>query len=576
MRGGFVTDRFVSDRVVKGAAAFLTAVVLAVPSAASAQAETHTPPQPRSSAVDARAVTPAGPQSGTDAGADAALAGTVSGTLPDWIRAVDSGLAEAGRALSEGREGPARTAVLRVYLDYFEPIEGFYGSGGVHADPALAVAVGEAEAGFHALLQGGGSPEQVDALRSDVAAVLEEARAAGVPLSPEAPTIAATAAGPLPTASSPEIGAIMAELGAADRAYREGRASEAMAHVETAYLEGFEPLEARLPSGLVSGIERLFHLTVRPAIASGEEPEVVTAGIQTLGQRLAEADEALAADASLWLGAVNSFAIIVREGLEAVLLIGALLAYLGAAGAGAERRRQIYWGAGIGIGASVLTWGIARTLIPIGGAGRELVEGITGLVAVVVLLYVSNWLAQKTYIHDWKTYLREKVDQAVGAGSGFAMASLAFAAVYREGFETVLFYQALLFETGPGPVLLGFVAGSVLIAAVAVGIIRMGLRLPLRKVFAVTNAILVYLAFTFLGKSLYNLQEAGLFAPEPVAWAPDSGILRQLFGFYPTVETMLAQAAFLALVAGTYGVYRWRGAKRRRAMAGSAEQVAAA
>lgn len=499
---------------------------------------------------------------------------TLDGTLDDWVHALDATLVTAGEALEEGRAGAARTAALRAYLDYFEAIEGFYGPNGVHATPVLSERVAEAEARFHRVMGGDASPELVETLRADVAALPALARDGGVPLAPRAPEVVA-ADGALPGASSPEITRILDDLRRADEAYAEGRRSEAMRHVETAYLEGFEPLEARLPSGLVGDIEKLFHLTVRPSIAAGAASDVVSGGILALGQRLAEADDALAAEASLWFGAVNAFAIIVREGLEAVLLIGALLAYLSAAGAGAARRRQIWWGAGAGVAASLATWGVARTLIPIGGAGRELVEGITGLVAVVVLLYVSNWLAHKTYIHDWKSFLQEKVDQAVGAGSGFAMASLAFAAVYREGFETVLFYQALLFDTGPGPVLAGFAAGSILIAGVAVGIIRLGLRLPLRQVFAATNAILVYLAFTFLGKSLYNLQEAGLFAPHPVAWAPDSGVLRQVFGLYPTVETLSAQLVFLALVGGTYVAYRWKGA-RRRASARAEEQAAVA
>lgn len=498
-----------------------------------------------------------GPAQTARTGAD-----VTAGTLEDWVRELDASLVAAGEALAEGRPGAARATAVRAYLDYFEAIEGFYGPGGMHPAPELSRQVSEAETRFHALMQGEGTRALVATLREDVARILDLARAADVPLAPRAP-VAPSTSGPLPTATSPEIAAILDELERGEAAYTEGRRTAALRHVETAYLEGFEPLEARLPPGLVAGIERLFHLTVRPAIASGADAEVVSGGIRALGSRLAEADEALAAEPSLWFGAVNSFAIIVREGLEAVLLIGALLAYLGATGAGAERRRQIYWGAGIGVGASVVTWMAARTFVPIGGAGRELVEGITGLIAVVVLLYVSNWLAQKTYIHDWKSYLKEKVDQAVGAGSAFAMASLAFAAVYREGFETVLFYQALLFDAGAGPVLAGFLVGSTLIAAVAVGIIRLGLRLPLRQVFAVTNAILVYLAFTFLGKSLYNLQEAGLFAPHPIGWAPDSGVLRQLFGFYPTVETMVAQAVFVVLVAGTYAVYRWRGARRR-------------
>ena len=545
----------------------LTVAASSALSAAPAPAEAPpalTPDRPASQEAARQSAARQSPDQQAEPGqpAEGASGAVLGGTLDDWVRALDEALEAAGAAIEEGRTGAARSVATRAYLDYFEAIEGFYGPAGVHAASPLSARVSEAEARFHTVMSGEATPEQVAALRADVSSLPELAREAGVPLAPRTPEVVAEASGPLPVASSPEIARILDDLRAADEAYAEGRSAEAMRHVETAYLEGFEPLEPRLPSGVVGEIERLFHLTVRPSIAAGAEADVVSTGILALGQRLAEADDALTSEATVWFGAVNSFAIIVREGLEAVLLIGALLAYLGATGAGARRRRQIWYGAGAGIGASIITWIVARAFIPIGGAGRELVEGITGLVAVAVLLYVSNWLAQKTYIHDWKSYLRDKMDEAVGAGSAFAMVSLAFAAVYREGFETVLFYQALLFDAGPGPVLAGFLVGSVLIAAVAVGIIRLGLRLPLRQVFAATNAILVYLAFTFLGKSIYNLQEAGLFAVHPVAWAPDSGLLRQVFGFYPVVETIAAQAAFLALVGGTYGVYRWKAAQR--------------
>ena len=172
---------------------------------------------------------------------------------------------------------------------------------------------------------------------------------------------------------------------------------------------------------------------------------------------------------------------------------------------------------------------VAATLIPVSGASRELVEGVTALVAVAVLLYVSHWLFQKTYIHDWKTYLEEHMGRAVTRGSALAMAGLAFAAVYREGFETVLFYQALMFDAGPAAVLAGFAPGILVISAIGYGIVKMGLRLPLKRVFAITGAVLLYLAFVFLGKGIYNLQEADLFAPTPLPGVPNHETLRQLF-----------------------------------------------
>jgi len=106
--------------------------------------------------------------------------------------------------------------------------------------------------------------------------------------------------------------------------------------------------------------------------------------------------------------------------------------------------RAVGGGDALGIAASFATWGFAETLIPVSGGNRELLEGVTALLAVAVLVYVSNWIFHRSYIHHWKDYLQEKMDTALGTGSTLALPALAFAAVYREGFETVLFYQALL------------------------------------------------------------------------------------------------------------------------------------
>jgi high-affinity iron transporter len=224
-------------------------------------------------------------------------------------------------------------------------------------------------------------------------------------------------------------------------------------------------------------------------------------------------------------------------------------------GAQRKHRTQLWIGVAAGVAASVGTWFVAATLLPISGANRELLEGFTALIAVAVLLYVANWLFQKTYIHDWKNYLRERVGGAMSSGSAIAMTALAFAAVYREGFETVLFYQALAFDAGIGPILLGFVPGLILIVLIGFGIIRMNAKLPLKKVFGWTNAVLMYLAFVFIGKGIYNLQEGGLFSVTPLP-LPDHPALRQLLGFYPVVQTVVAQAAFLLLVGLTYLWYR--------------------
>jgi high-affinity iron transporter len=367
-------------------------------------------------------------------------------------------------------------------------------------------------------------------------------------------------------ARTAEIRAVLDQLELAGETLAIDRAA-ALAHVERAYLESFEPIESRLPGPLVSRIERAIHLELRPALAPGGDLAEARSSLVRLRSDLHEADSFLASGGSFWFGAANSFAIIVREGLEAVLLIAALLAYLGATGAGARPRLQLYGGLVAGIVASLGTWVLARTVLPISGGNRELVEGVTALLAVAVLLYVSHWLFQKTYVHGWKQYLREHAGQAVASGSALAMAALAFAAVYREGFETVLFYQALKYDVGTRAILAGFVPGALLITGLGFGIVRYGVALPLRRVFAITNAVLLYLAFTFLGKGLYNLQEAGLFSPAPLGWVPDHQLLRQLFGVYPVAQTLAGQAAFLTLVALTYALYRVRQRGRQPALA---------
>jgi FTR1 family protein len=493
--------------------------------------------------------------------------------LIERLETIRGGLDAIERELSENDTESARRLALRLYLDQFETIEGWWGPGGAHATPTLAARVQEAEAAFHALVQADAAalPDAAARLRDALGAIEREARKPGVVLRPDAGAAGFSGArgstgAPLDTGApaavpemrSAEIRSIAAELERARLAYAAGDRDAALAAVEHGYLEGFEPLESRLPSDLVGRIERAIHLSLRPSIRAGDPAAEVDASFAALYADLALADSQLSGGASFWFGAFNAFTIIFREGLEAVLLVGAILAYMSRTTTGARHRRQVWLGVAGGVAASVATWILAVTLVPVSGASREMVEGVTALVAVGVLLYVSHWLFQKTYIHDWKAYLQEHVGRAMTRGSAVAMAGLAFAAVYREGFETVLFYQALMFDAGPAAVLAGFTPGILVIVAIGYGIVRLGLKLPLKRVFAATGSVLLYLAFVFLGKGLYNLQEAGVFAPHPLAWAPDHEALRQLLGLYPLVETILAQAAFLALLGAGALWYRTR------------------
>ncbi len=244
----------------------------------------------------------------------------------------------------------------------------------------------------------------------------------------------------------------------------------------------------------------------------------------------------------------QSFVILVREGLEAILVVGALMTFLTRTGAG-HRRRDIHIGVGAAVAASLLTAFALETVFRITPAKREALEGLTMVAATVVLFYVSYWLLSKMEVAKWNQFVRGKVQDAVTSGSALALASAAFLAVYREGFETVLFYKALFVAGGSGgstmAVLAGIGLGSVVMVAVYVAINRFGVRLPLKSFFGITSAFLYYMAFVFAGKGIAELQEGSLLPTTIVTWAPRIPAL----GIYPTVESLAAQGTLLLLAA---------------------------
>jgi FTR1 family protein len=516
----------------------------------------------------------------TAAAANTLIKGTPDGDLDKWVSDIRTGISTlSAEARADAAAAGRKTNDL--YISRQEYIEMYYGAGGrLKASEALGVEIENAETRFHELMKiflaqpidVGAVDGAVKALDAQQAKVLETWQREQTRLDRSATATAATGianstrSGGLAkggTASTKEVRDMVAAFEQADAAYSAGDAENARRIVLSTYLDKFEPMESRLPSALTNEIEHLIHVQIRPAIERGASRTEVSQLIGAVNTQLVLADSHLARGGTFWFAAVNSFVIIVREGLEAVLLIGALLGYLVATGAPPKFRKQIWAGVAAGVGATLLTWGAASALIPINGANRELIEGATALIAVAVLLYVSNWLFQKTYIHDWKNYLREKLNSAVTSKSAFAMTFLAFAAVYREGFETVLFYQALAFDSSAAAVVSGFLPGLLLISAIGVLIIRAGAKLPLKQMFGITNSILVYLSFVFVGKGLYNLHEAGVFAARQLP-LPDLQILRLLFGWYPLVETTLAQALYLTLVAATFVFYKRRMAATAR------------
>lgn len=290
--------------------------------------------------------------------------------------------------------------------------------------------------------------------------------------------------------------------------------------------------------------------------ASSEQIAIV---VEQITPRLAEADTVLASGLTGIFAALNSLAIIVREGLEAVLIVGAIVGYLRTTGEPKKYRTWVYGGVAGAILLSLVTWWAANTIITITVANRELIEGMTSLIAVAVLFYVTNWLFHKVYVLDWLTFIRQNVGHAISTGSAFGLAALGFTVVYREGFETVLFYQALLFDADPLWVLIGFGVGLVIIIGVAYAILHLGQRLPLKPFFTTTGALLLLLAFSFTGSGIRELQEAGVVSVTLLPIVPENLLLMEILGIFPTVETTLAQVLFVLALAATFTLSFWRG-----------------
>ena len=307
----------------------------------------------------------------------------------------------------------------------------------------------------------------------------------------------------------------------------------------------FEPLEANVRTrdpGLVRVLER--HFADFKGAVKSSDVTAAAAARERIAVGLPLVVELAETPSAGWEAFLESLLIIVREGFEAILILGAVAAFLVKTG-NRGRLREIWAGALAGLAASAALAVVLRTVLTSVPATREVIEGVTMLVAVVVLFSVSYWLLSKVESARWQAFIREKVGIAVSSGNTHALAFVAFLAVFREGAETALFYQALL-SRGPTvvpPVLGGLAVGALVLGLVWLGFHRFGVRLPLRTFFAGTSALLYYLAFVFMGKGIRELQEANLVSITPLNGAPYLDAL----GVYPSVETLVAQSVLIGL-----------------------------
>lgn len=342
------------------------------------------------------------------------------------------------------------------------------------------------------------------------------------------------------------IRTVMGHLQAAIQSARANRQDEADDHAFDAYI-AFEPLEtparARSP-GTVAALERHF-ADFRGAV-SARDYRSAERSMNAIEQGMPGVKELAGPPASGFAAFLQSLLIILREGLEAILVIGAVVAFLIKTGH-RERLRSIWVGVLLALGASAATAIMLATVLRALPATREVIEGVTMLVAVAVLFSVSYWLISRVEAAKWQKFIREKVDDALQHGGGNALVLVAFLAVYREGAETALFYQALLNE-GTGalvPILAGMGAGGGALAVIFTLFWKYGIRIPLRPFFAVTSVLLYYMAFVFMGKGVRELQEGGVVGITVLPGWPHVDAM----GIFPSVETLLAQLLLLVLFA---------------------------
>ena len=339
----------------------------------------------------------------------------------------------------------------------------------------------------------------------------------------------------------------------ADR-YEAGDAETAHALARTAYLDSYEYVEIPLRS-----IDPDFTLEVefqfaelRSSIRQGAPAGDIRALSVAIDRNLDESERLVTGTGTLApaIAFVSSFAIIFREGLESVLILGVILMYLESS-RNTRFSKHVYYGVVAAIGATAVTWLAASYLIEISGADRELIEAVAALSATAVLFYVSFWVLGKLEHRKWMEFVKAKVWQATATGSASVFVMLAFFTVYREGFETVLFYQAMagFARYMEGYVALGFVAGIASLLLIYWAVRRLGRHLPLRALFGLTMGVGAYLSIAFLGNGVRELQVI-----EVVPYTSMMGVIPRLdvnmaamTGIYPTLETVVAQAVLLSV-----------------------------
>ena len=342
-------------------------------------------------------------------------------------------------------------------------------------------------------------------------------------------------------------------------AYRDGDHEQAYDLSVAAYLEGFELVESSLDnvdSNVRKNTEKAL-MAYRQSLQDGMPIAQVEQRLEAAKALLKESAGLLGSDGLSWsLSYISGLLILLREGLEAILVLAAILAFLRNTGQ-QSAVRSVNAGWALALVAGLATWALAAYVIDVSGAQRELLEGCTALFASVMVLWLGVWMHDRRHAAAWQDYIKSSL---VSGGGRFGFAILAFFSVYRELFEVILFYETLWLQAGPAghnAVLAGGATALVLLIGLAWVILRGSAKLPLALFFGINAALLCALSVVFAGHGVKALQEAGIFGTRPVAFFEFDWL-----GIHADAYSLGAQVVALAAIGVLFG--RSKLAKRRR------------
>jgi high-affinity iron transporter len=359
---------------------------------------------------------------------------------------------------------------------------------------------------------------------------------------------------PAKTAVRSDIDQIRIKLDESLNLFKQGETQEALTTARSAYLDSYEKVEIPLRP-----IDPDFTLDMEIKFAELRNLLQSNAGYEEVLKKTSEIKSGLDESERLVSGTgviapsiafSSSFSIIFREGLESALIIGAIITYLEAS-RNQRFKKHVYYGIIVAVAATAVTWFIAQYIIEISGASRELIEAIAGISAVAILFWVSFWVLNKIETKRWIEFVKAKVWKATTTGSVVVFVMLSFFTVFREGFETVLFYQALLGFSRymEWYVLAGLVSGLAVIIGVALVVRKLGKKLPLRVLFGLTMGIGAYMSIVFMGNAIREFQELGYIpTTHMIGTIPRLDInLATMTGIHPTLESVIAQLILLSV-----------------------------